>query len=67
MFQPLRLRTRRSSSVETSARKPSHLSSKDHPEPEGSGPGRDNIGSGSRRPATLPVVGVRSGNYKQAG
>ena len=41
MFQPRRLRTRRPSSVETSARKPSHFSSKDHPEPEGSGPGRE--------------------------
>ena len=39
MFQPRRLRTRRPSSVETSARKPSHFSSKDHPEPEGKGPG----------------------------
>ena len=48
MFQP-RLRTRNPSSVETSARKPSHLTSNDHPEPEGTGPGRDNIGSGSRR------------------
>ena len=49
MFQPRRLRTRNSPSVDTIARKPSHLSSKDHPEPEGSGPGRDSIGSGSRR------------------
>jgi hypothetical protein len=48
MFQPRRLRTARPSSVETSARNPSHLSSKDHPEPEGNGPGRDSIGSGSR-------------------
>lgn len=34
------------------ARKPSHLTSKDHPEPEGSGPGRDSIGTGSRRALT---------------
>jgi hypothetical protein len=53
MFRPRRLWTRKSSSVETSARKPSHLSSKDHPEPEGRRPGRDSIGSGSRRAATL--------------
>jgi hypothetical protein len=33
MSQPRRLRTRRPSSVETSARNPSHFSSKDHPEP----------------------------------
>jgi hypothetical protein len=53
MFQPRRLRTLSPSSVETSARKPSHFSSKDHPEPEGRGPGRDNIGSGSRSVKTL--------------
>jgi hypothetical protein len=46
---PRRVRTRSPSSVETSARKPSHFTSKDHPEPEGSGPGRDGTGSGSRR------------------
>jgi hypothetical protein len=39
MFQPLRLRTDSPSSVETIARKPSHLRSKDHPEPGGRGPG----------------------------
>src|SRR6185436_7035762 len=49
------LRTRNSPSVETRARKPSHLSSKDHPEPEGSGPGRESIGSGSRRAQNLPL------------
>lgn len=40
--------------METRARNPSHLSSKDHPEPVGRGPGRDSIGSGSRRDRTLP-------------
>jgi hypothetical protein len=49
MSQPRRLRTRRPSSVETMARNPSHFTSKDQPEPEGSGPGRDSISSGSRR------------------
>jgi hypothetical protein len=53
MFQPRRLRTRRASSVENDRRKPSHFSSKDHPEPEGSGPGRDSIGSGSRSTRSL--------------
>jgi hypothetical protein len=51
----LRLRTRNPSSVETMARKPSHLSSKDHPEPEGSGSERESIGSGSCRSQTVPA------------
>ena len=55
MFQPRRLRTRSPASVETIARKPSHLSSKDHSEPEGKGPGRESIGSGSRR-ARNPIA-----------
>jgi hypothetical protein len=53
MFHLRRLRTRSPSSVETIARKPSHLSSKDHPEPEGRGPERHSIGSGSRRSGRL--------------
>jgi hypothetical protein len=39
-----RLRTRRRPSVETIARKPSHLNSKDQPEPEGRGPERESMG-----------------------
>jgi hypothetical protein len=57
MFHPRRLRTRSPSSVETMARNlnPSHLSSKDQPDPEGRGPQRASIGSGSRRSQTLPL------------
>jgi hypothetical protein len=53
------LRTRSPSSVETIARKPSHSSSKDHPEPQGSGLGRESIGSGSRRDVTLRATSPR--------
>ena len=46
--------------METMARNPSHLTSKDHPEPEGSGPGRDSMGLGSRRPRSLvPCISSR--------
>ena len=48
-----RLRTSRPSWVETIARKPSHLSLKDHPEPKGRGPRRESMGSGSRRGRNL--------------
>lgn len=50
MFQPRRLRTRRPSTVETSARKPSHFTSNDHPDPVGIGPERTSIGAGSTHP-----------------
>ena len=58
MFDPRRLLTARPSSVETIARKPSHFSSKDHAEPEGSGPGRDSFGSGSRRTSSRLVLAM---------
>jgi hypothetical protein len=44
MFQPRRLRTRRPSSVETTARNPSHLTSKAHSVPVGIDPGRKSMG-----------------------
>ena len=49
MFQPRRERTRRPSSVETIARKPSHLTSCAQPSPVGSPPARASIG---RSPTT---------------
>src|SRR3954453_10607854 len=44
MFQPRLLRTWSASSVETSARKPSHFTSNDQSGPEGISPVRDSIG-----------------------
>jgi hypothetical protein len=60
MFQPRRLRTRSPSSVETSARKPSHLTSNNQFDRVGSGPGRESIGSGSRNGGNL-ARGWRAG------
>jgi hypothetical protein len=53
-------------SVEMTARKPSHLTSKDHPGPEGSGPGRDIIGAGSRRSEDASGLDFCLGSMKGA-
>ena len=57
MSQPRRLYTRTPFSVDTSARKPSHFTSNDEPEPGGSGRAREHRGGEHEVQATAPDKG----------
>jgi hypothetical protein len=61
MFHPRRLRTRSPSSVETMARKHPTSTRKDHPEPEGGGPGgrEHRVGQPQQLEGGSPTQGVR--------
>jgi hypothetical protein len=60
MFQPRRLQTCRPSSVETRARKPSHLTSKAHPSRKGRPPERKSAGTGKPTEAAAGLTARRT-------